>query len=122
GRGGRVTALRFTASPKGPKTLLDLRMVSDPIGRGPRTTPRDPHTIDLLENLTDAERGPDALISPEAKARAIEMIGAESSLDPYLEQWAASVRGRRVQNPDRSFINWLDLKLEAEGASESSLL
>jgi hypothetical protein len=114
GKGGKVSALRFSVSPKGPKTLLELRSVADPLGRGRRNGgSRDPNTPDLLDGKTDAERG-HCVVSDDAIRRAIQMIPADTSVDVYLEQWREGMRGRLVRDADRSFLGWLDMRVSKE--------
>lgn len=114
GRGGRVVSVRLTALPKGPRTLLEMSAAG---GMTPsrRTAPRDPHTIDLLDGITDAERHP-LDVSPQvltsAQAMVDEALGAATApVDEFLEQWRDAMRGRRLRDPGRSFTNWLDMHL-----------
>lgn len=112
GQGGRVVALRFTAAPKGPQTLKGLSEASSPMqaGRGGRRFSRDPHTIDLLDHRTDAEREPLEL-RDDTLAGAAAMAGCEDGIAAHVQQWRERMRGRRVRDPDRAFLNWLDIRL-----------
>jgi hypothetical protein len=119
GKGGRVTSMRFTARPKGVTTLLGMHAEDRSSRRGGRA--RDPNTIDLLDGQTDLERDPTA-ISQEAMEAALEIIGGEEQVDGYLEQWRTETGGRRITNPDRSFLNWLDLQVAKKREAALSII
>lgn len=113
GQGGRVIALRFTAAPKGPRTLKGLSEAASAafVSRGGgRRGPRDPHTIDMLDHRTDAERDPLEL-RPETFHEAADTSGREDGVAALVEEWRERMRGRRVRDPDRAFLNWLDIRL-----------
>ena len=125
GQGGRVIALRFTAAAKGPRTLKGLseaaaaartRPASGRRGRG-----RDPHTIDMLDQRTDAERDPLDL-RPETVREAAEAADMPDGIGALVEQWRDRMRGRRVRDPDRAFLHWLDIHLTRQQDDAMGLL
>lgn len=111
GRGGRVVAVQFTASAPSHARLMDSRAMLDPLGRG-RGVARDAHTVDLLDGRTDVERGGVIVVSAIALEKAREMAGG--SVEIYEEEWRRDMVGRRIKNPDLSFLRWLDARLERE--------
>lgn len=125
GRGGRVVTVRFTARAKGPRTLLEMSAAGAAAG-GRRSAPRDPHTIDLLDGVTDAERRPfdvSQQVRDAAQAMIDEALGAAiGPVDEFLEQWREAMRGRRLRDPGRSFVNWLDMQLARRREDELGIL
>lgn len=123
GQGGKTTALQFEAMHRKAESIADMRLLNNPIGRG--KTERDPNTVDLLDGQTDAERDP-LEVTPAAHKRAISMLsdtlGEDVALDPYLQQWRESMHGRRVRDANRSFLNWLDIKLTKESSEELDIV
>lgn len=113
GRGGRVVAVRFTALPKGPRTLLEMSAAGIP--SGVRRPARDPHTIDLLDGVTDAERRPLEVGDAARRAAQVmidEALSAETGpAEDFVEQWREAMRGRRLRDPGRSFLNWLEIQM-----------
>ena len=120
GKGGRVVALRFSAMPKGPRTLRGLTEASAPARRGGPGW-RDPDTIDLLQGTTDAERDPLG-VSAETMRAAAEAVGDTGSLDAHLEEWRERMRGRRVPKPDQAFMTWLEIRLAKLAGAELKVL
>ena len=122
GQGGKVIALRFTAVPKGPRTLKELSEVPASTNRfRGRRKIRDPYTIDILDNITDAERGPLELCA-ETITQAAENAQSNDGIDCYIEEWRERIRGRRIRNPDRAFLNWLDIRLAKDRSQGLDLL
>ncbi|MFC4236247.1 replication initiation protein [Thalassospira xianhensis] len=120
GRGGKISSLLFTAKPKGPSNLLEMRMVADPIGKG-RKHVRDPHTVDFVDGHTDSER--DYLqVSQDAMKRAVDMLPDGETVEFFLEQWSENMRGRQVGDADRSFLNWLELELAKRADSSMEIV
>ena len=107
GLGGKVQSLKFTAIPKNIKTLLEI---SGPVRGGKQDFKRDPNTPDLFDNITDSQR-----ISREVSQKAIEtgisLISLDEDISNYMEEWQNTIKGRRVKDPDKSFLNWLDIQL-----------
>lgn len=111
GIGGKVSAIRFAVLPKGPKTLLDLSVTR---GTSRRNQRRDNNTPDLIDGLTDEQRL-SRDVTPEAIARAVILLPEGDDVEGQVEAWRASVRGRKVRDPDRSFLNWLDIQIARKG-------
>lgn len=119
GKGGRVVALRFTAAPKGPRTLRGLSEAASL--DAPRRSARDPHTIDMLHGRTDAERGP-LEVSDETVRAAAEAVGGDDGVSSHLAEWRDRMRGRRVRDPDRAFLHWLEIRLARQADQELGVL
>lgn len=114
GRGGKVTGLRFETVPKDYSLPVPVSTrVAAPSGR-------DANTVDMMDGLTDAERGDTLVISREARADAIELIADRGDVDHYEDLWRETMRGRRVRDASASFLSWLKLRLERE--EEDSLV
>ncbi len=120
GHGGKVVALRFTAAAKGPRTLKGLAEGVS-AGRGQRRRRRDPHTIDMLNQQTDAERDPLEL-RPETLRQTAEAVDLEDGIGGLVDEWREKMRGRRVRDPDRAFLNWLDIRLSQQRGEDLAVL
>jgi hypothetical protein len=122
GQGGRVVALRFTVAPKGPRTLKGL---SDAASASPnaqsRRRARDPNTRDLLDKRSDAERDPLDL-RPETIQQAAETADLPDGINGFIDEWRQRMRGRRVRDPDRAFLHWLDIRLAKHDNESLALL
>lgn len=113
GRGGKVVEVRFRTAPKAHPDVVAPPSLADPLGRGRRVA-RDENTVDLLDGQTDAERGGPASLQVTTRQKAAEMAGADGDVDTYEQEWREEMRGRRVRDPDNSFLTWLGLRLERE--------
>lgn len=116
GVGGRVIGMRFETVPRDRRTLLDAAL-PHPVPSLVWERPRDP---DLFDGVTDAERA--YAVSAAALARAAEMMGPTGDPEEEVQRWRNELVGRRIRSPDRSFLNWLDLRVAAaSGARKSDL-
>ena len=120
GKGGRVVALRFTAVAKGPRTLRTLSdgaaSFAAAAGGGRRRGRRDPDTVDLLYGKSDADRDPLEL-APDTVRQAAAQSGPDGA-GAYMDEWRERMRGRRVRDPDRAFLNWLDVRLAKQADAD----
>jgi hypothetical protein len=124
GKGGRVIGLRFTAVQKGPRTLAGLSEAAPaqmPRARRGRLG-RDPNTRDLIDGKADAERDP-LEVGEDALLAAVEMNDGQP-IDAHLDHWRERMRGRRMRDPGRTFLHWLEIRLakEREEAPELAIL
>lgn len=110
GLGGKVVALRFETVPRDRRTLMDAASVPA------RRRGRNPDVPDLFDGRTDSERR--VTVSAEALERAAEMVGSHFDPDEEVARWRLEMEGRRIRSPDRSFLNWLDLRL-ARGRADA---
>jgi Initiator Replication protein len=122
GKGGKVIGLRFFVTPKGDMSLA--AMVNPSLGirtdsRNKKT--RDKHTIDLLTLKTDAESDPLEL-SPETLSSASDLVNNDTLLEELITTWRRRNRGRRLPDPSRAFMLWLDATLAKQTDEALSLV
>lgn len=114
GRGGKVVNISFKVSPKLHPRMVESPNVSDPIGRSKGKSKRDPNTPDMLDGRTDSERGAPPALQATTVREAAELLGKDRDVSTYEEEWRQEMSGRRVRDPDLSFLRWLNLRLERE--------
>ena len=110
GQGGKVVALRFETVPRDRRTLMNATTVPAP------RPGRSPDVPDLFDGRTDSERR--VSVSPQALERAADMVGSHFNPDEEVARWRLEMEGRRIRSPDRSFLNWLDLRM-ARGRADA---
>ena len=112
GRGGRVVELRFSIVPKAEVEI------GKPPALPAKKSNRDPNTLDLMDGQTDAERGSEVVVSTEAIDQAHRMLEeagmGEEAVQRYLDEWRDSIRRRQISDPSGHFLQFLQLKIDAE--------
>lgn len=113
GKGGQVQEVIFRAVPKSHTRILEAAGVREQ-GRAakPSKRKRDAHTVDLLDGMTNAERGGPAEVSLAGLEKAREIMAADADLNNLLDDWRAANKGRIFTDPDKAFLEWIELSAE----------
>jgi len=110
GKGGSVVEIVFTAVSKSHSRLVEARATkSTRAGRSRGET--DPHTVDLLDGRTYAERGGPAELLPETIDKARDMTPETKDLSRLIDEWRKAVRGLALNSPDKHFLSWLSMRI-----------
>lgn len=121
GRGGRIQRVKFHTRYRQPEEILAIsRQVGDPIGRG--KSQRDAGTVDMLDGRTDTERGDTTALLPETLELARDYMLEGDDLDALEGEWRLDIRGRRVSNPDESFIQWLSVRKDQKSNADLEIV
>jgi len=110
GKGGSVTEIEFTAVSKSHSRLMEARSTKFLGGKG--RNPSDIHTIDMLDGKTREERGGPAELRAETVDAARGRVLDGEDIGALIMEWREEHRGRAFDDPDRSFLRWLDLRNE----------
>jgi hypothetical protein len=114
GKGGQVQEVVFRAVPKSHTRILEasgLRTLSEP-GKGKPKKPKDNHTVDLLDGMTNSERGRPAEVSSFGIEKAREIMPIDADLNQLLGEWREINRGRTFVDPDKTFVEWIQMSIE----------
>jgi len=113
GKGGQIQEVVFRAVPKSHTRILEAAGVRE-MGRSAKQgrRKRDDHTVDLLDGMTNAERGRPAEVSSVGMEKAREIMPPEADLNTLLDDWRALNKGRIFSDPDKAFIEWIELSTE----------
>jgi len=79
---------------------------------GKSRNPSDIHTIDMLDGKTFEERGGPAELRAETVDAARTRVLDGEDIGALIMEWREEHRGRTFEDPDRSFLKWLDLRNE----------
>ncbi|WP_327210670.1 replication initiation protein [Rhizobium leguminosarum] len=112
GKGGQVQQVVFRANPKSHTRILEASSV-----RSVGTTSRrkgDMHTVDLLDGMTNSERGRPAEVSSAGIEAAREVMADDADLNQLLQEWRQLNRGRTFNDPDQAFVEWVVMTVERE--------
>lgn len=109
GRGGKISSLEFKALPK---SSFNANVIFSNSGKSQKNNPRDSHTVDLIDGMTDAEKQQSIILNNKTKEDAIEMIGERGHIDYYEDKWHTHLNGRKVVDPNVSFLAWLEGELQ----------
>lgn len=112
GKGGQVQQVVFRAEPKSHKRILEASSVRS-VGTVSRRK-GDMHTIDLLDNMTNSERGRPAEVSSAGLEAAREAMPDDADLNQLLQEWRQINRGRTFNDPDLAFVEWVVMTVERE--------
>lgn len=112
GKGGQVQQVVFRANPKTANRFLEASSVRS-VGA---TTRRkgDMHTVDLLDGMTNSERGHPAEVSSAGLEAAREVMPNDADLNQLLQEWRQQNRGRTFNDPDQAFVEWVMMTVERE--------
>ena len=99
GRGGKINRIRFTVIPKLAHSRFSNVGATQPIGKGRISTDSGTLALPLVDTGTE--------ISRDAMAEAKTYIEGNTDMDLLVEQWRIAMAGRRIRQPDQSFIQWV---------------
>lgn len=109
GQGGVATVLEFEVVDISHNRLLASKMVKSTKAKRGKA---DPHTVDMLDGMTSAERGGPAELTSEAIERAASLIGEAEDIGNYVDEWREQTRGFSLLDPDVHFLSFVELKLK----------
>jgi Initiator Replication protein. len=114
GKGGQVQEVVFRAVPKSHTRILEAAGVraGARAARKSSRKPADDHTVDLLDGMTNAERGRPAEVSTLGLEKAREVMAPDADLNQLLDEWRDLNRGRVFTDPDKAFVEWIEMSLE----------
>ncbi|NTF17232.1 replication initiation protein [Agrobacterium rubi] len=113
GKGGQVQEVVFRAVPKSHTRILEAAGVREQgrvVAKSKRK--RDAHTVDLLDGMTNAERGRPAEVSSIGMEKARDVMAPDADLNQLLEEWRSLNVGRVFSDPDKAFIEWIEMSVE----------
>lgn len=113
GKGGQVQEVIFRAVPKSHTRILEAAGVRES-GRPAKSSKRkrDAHTVDLLDGMTNAERGGPAEVSIMGLEKAREIMPPDSDLNNLLDDWRSANKGRVFTDPDKAFLEWIEVSAQ----------
>lgn len=114
GKGGQVQEVVFRAVPKSHTRILEASGVRSLAGPGSKRKNVDNHTVDLLDGMTNSERGHPAEVSTFGIEKAREVMPADADLNQLLNEWRTINRGRTFVDPDKAFVEWIQMSVERE--------
>mgnify|MGYP001416531374 CR=1 FL=1 len=111
GRGGGVVEIVFTAVTKDHNRLIEAASVKAITARRAKV---DPHTVDMLDGMTYAERGGPAALTPAAVEEVRAMMDEDGDINRLVDEWRDLVRGHALVNPDHHFVSWAAIRLRQD--------
>lgn len=112
GRGGKVISIKFEIKAR-KEDMIDITPTKKNSAKS-----RDPDTIDLIDGLTDAERGSNLVISPVCLEQAREILINNSKepelLNYYEDTWRSQNEGRSIIDPETNFLRFVELSIATE--------
>lgn len=112
GKGGQVQEVVFRAVPKSHNRIIEASAVRT-VGTNRRRT-GDMHTVDLLDGMTASERGGPAEITSDGIEKARAIMPEDADLNILVAEWRETNRGRTFTDPDKAFVEWIELSIERE--------
>lgn len=113
GRGGKVIAVKFEIKAR-KEDMIDITSTS----KNSKALKRDPDTIDLIDGLTDSERGSNLVISPTTFEKAREILISNNKqpelINNYEDNWREQNSGLKVVDPDTNFLRFIELSIANE--------
>lgn len=112
GQGGAVIEVEFKAVSKSHSKLIQARSVMAAGTKMRRSVDR--HTVDILDGMTNEERGGPAEIMPETLDKVRPLLGENEDLGVLVSEWREHVRGGTLVDPDRHFEAWIGMRQKKE--------
>jgi hypothetical protein len=119
GQGGSVQTLEFEVVEKSHARLLQSKMVKSTKAKRGNS---DPHTVDMLDGKTTAERGGPAELTADAVEAVAALLSPEDDLEKLIVEWREENRGYSMNNPDVHFRNFVELKIKRRSDPVLSVL
>lgn len=112
GKGGQVQQVVFRAVPKSNSRILQASAVRS-VGRSNRSK-GDMYTVDLLDGMTNTERGTPAEVTSAGLEAARAVMPDDADLNHLLQEWRQLNRGRTFTDPDQAFVEWVVMNVERD--------
>jgi hypothetical protein len=108
GQGGTVSTIVFKILGKSHARLLQATTIKSKSAKSSKNG--DQFTVDMLDGKTNEERGGPAELTSDVMDRVTAKILPEDDIEKLIREWRDVTRGLALNDPDKHFESWIDLR------------
>lgn len=108
GQGGSVSTIVFKILGKTHARLLQATTIKSTKAKGGKSG--DQYTVDMLDGKTNEERGGPAELTSDVMERIASRLSPEDDIEALVREWRDVTRGLVLNDPDKHFESWIDLR------------